>query len=90
MHLPRLRRYRQSRGWPEAAPYSGDNYRAYSALGFLLGRTFVHSSVRNAMRDAYADLSKSHPELRFVYAESGWPWGGGFAPPQDPRQRHVG
>ena len=61
-------------------PYSGENYRAYSVLGFLLGRTFVHSAVRNAMRDAYADLSKSHPELRFVYAESGWPWGGGFAP----------
>ena len=61
-------------------PYSGDNYRAYSVLGFLLGRTFVHSAVRNAMRDAYADLSKSHPELRFIYAETGWPWGGGFAP----------
>jgi penicillin-insensitive murein endopeptidase len=61
-------------------PYSGENYRAYSLIGFLLGRTFVHSAVRNAMRDAYAELSKSHPELRFIYAESGWPWGGRFAP----------
>lgn len=61
-------------------PYSGENYRAYSVLGFLLGRTFVHEAVRNAMRDAYADLGKSHPELRFIYAETGWPWGGGFAP----------
>jgi penicillin-insensitive murein endopeptidase len=61
-------------------PYSGENYRAYSFLGFLLGRTFVHESVRNAMRDAYAQLSKNQPELRFVYAESGWPWGGRFAP----------
>jgi penicillin-insensitive murein endopeptidase len=61
-------------------PHSGENYRAYSLLGFLLGRTFMHSAVRNAMRDSYAELSKSHPELRFVYAESSWPWGGGFAP----------
>jgi len=61
-------------------PYSGQNYRAYSLLGFALGRTFVHGAVRNAMRDAFAELSKSHPELRFVYAESGWPWGGSFAP----------
>lgn len=61
-------------------PYSGENYRAYSFLGFLAGRTFVHGAVRDAMQDAYAQLSKSHPELRFVYAESRWPWGGGFAP----------
>ena len=47
---------------------------------FLLGRTFVHEAVRNTMRDAYAGLSKSRPELRFVYAETGWPWGGRFAP----------
>ena len=61
-------------------PYSGENYRAYSLLGFLAGRTFVHQSVRDTMRDAYAQLSKSNPDLRFVYAESGWPWGGSFAP----------
>lgn len=61
-------------------PYSGENYRAYSLLGFLLGRTFVHGAVREAMRDAYAELSRSHPELRFVYGESAWPWGGHFWP----------
>jgi penicillin-insensitive murein endopeptidase len=61
-------------------PYSGVNYRAYSMLGFMLGRTFVHSSVRNTLRDAYVELSKSNPELRFVYAESAWPWGGSFPP----------
>jgi penicillin-insensitive murein endopeptidase len=61
-------------------PYAGQNYRAYSILGFLLGRTFVHSAVRDAMRDAYAQLGRSHPELQFVYAESGWPWGGSFRP----------
>ena len=61
-------------------PYSGPNYRAYSLAGYLLGRTFAHGAVRDAMRDAYAGLHKSHPELRFVYAEIGWPWGGSFAP----------
>ena len=25
----------------------------------------------------------SHPDLRFVYAETSWPWGGNFAPAQD-------
>jgi penicillin-insensitive murein DD-endopeptidase len=61
-------------------PYSGENYRAYSLLGHVVGRTFVHSSVRDAMRDAYAELSKSQPDSRFVYGESGWPQGGRFWP----------
>ncbi|HEX6001969.1 MAG TPA: hypothetical protein VFZ16_21610 [Hyphomicrobiaceae bacterium] len=61
-------------------PYSGSNFRAYSRAMFALGRTFVHSSVRDAMHDAYADLHKTSPELRFVYAETGWPWGGRFRP----------
>jgi penicillin-insensitive murein endopeptidase len=60
--------------------YSGENYRAYSFLGFLLGRTFLHSAVRDSMSDAYAELSKSHPDLRFVYGESSWAWGGSFWP----------
>jgi penicillin-insensitive murein endopeptidase len=49
-------------------------------VGFLLGRTFAHEKVRDAMRDAYAELSRSRPDLRFIYAESGWPWGGRFFP----------
>jgi len=61
-------------------PYSGENYRAYSMLGYMAGRTFVHGTIRDAMRDAYLELSKSRPELRFVYGESGWPWGGRFWP----------
>ena len=61
-------------------PAWGDNYRAYSLLGFMAGRTFVHGTVRDTMRDAYAELKKSNPELRFIYAETGWPWGGSFAP----------
>jgi penicillin-insensitive murein DD-endopeptidase len=65
-------------------PNAGENYRAYSVTGVLLGRTFVHSAVRDAMRDAYAALHKDQPELRFVYAEGGWPWGGRF----DPHKTH--
>lgn len=61
-------------------PYAGENFRAYSLLGYLAGRTFVHSSVRDAIRDAYADLARTHPDLRYVYAEAGWPWGGPFPP----------
>lgn len=61
-------------------PFAGDNFRAYSFLGFLIGRTFVHSTVRDVMRDAYAEVYKQRPDLRFVYAETGWPWGGPFPP----------
>jgi penicillin-insensitive murein endopeptidase len=61
-------------------PYAGDNYRAYSLILFAAGRTFMHSKVRDAMRDAYAEVFKTRPELRFVYAESGWPWGGPIPP----------
>ena len=57
-------------------PYAGENYRAFSLALYTLGRTFV----RDAMADAYAALALSHPDLRFFYAETGWPWGGRFAP----------
>jgi penicillin-insensitive murein endopeptidase len=61
-------------------PYSGENYRAYSMFGFALGRTYVHSTVRDIMRDAYAELAKSRPDLQFMYGESGWASGGSFRP----------
>lgn len=55
--------------------YSGENFRAYSLFGFATGRTFMHSSVRDAVRDSYAELARSHGDLRFIYAEGSWPWG---------------
>lgn len=61
-------------------PYSGANYRAYHIGGFLTGRTFMHSAVRDTLRDAYAALAASDPSLRFVYAEASWPWGGRLRP----------
>ena len=61
-------------------PSRGDNFRAYSSLGTLLGRNAVHHAVRDAVVDAYAALAVSQPRNRYVYAESGWPSGGRFRP----------
>lgn len=61
-------------------PSSGDNFHVYSRFGALLGRTSVHSAVRDSVLDAYADLARTHPELRFVLGETGWPSGGYFWP----------
>lgn len=61
-------------------PRSGANFRAYSTLGWLAGRTFVHSRVRAVVLDAYAHVATSHPDLRFVYGETGWARGGRFRP----------
>jgi penicillin-insensitive murein endopeptidase len=61
-------------------PASGPNFRSYSRLGALLGRTVVHSAVRVAVLEAYGELARTRPELRFVYGETGWPSGGRFRP----------
>lgn len=61
-------------------PTRGPNFRAYSRLGALLGRASVHSSVRSALLDAYEELARTRPGVRFVYGESGWPRGGSFRP----------
>lgn len=61
-------------------PTRGENFSSYSELGSLLGRTHVHSAVHDTLLDAYAALKSSHPRHRFVYAETGWPKGGSFAP----------
>lgn len=65
---------------PRRLPYSGENYRSYILLGYLAGRTFMHRSVRDATLASYVTVAQQRPELRFVYAETGWPWGGRFAP----------
>jgi len=61
-------------------PSSGSNFRTYSRLGSAIGRTAVHSRVRDAMLDAYAELEERTPDVRYVYGETGWPWGGRFRP----------
>lgn len=61
-------------------PYSGENFRAYSLLGYLSGRTFMHGTVRDAVLSSYARVARRRPELRYVYGESSWPWGGSLWP----------
>lgn len=61
-------------------PRSGTNFRAYSDLGWLLGRTFVHSAVHQVVIDAYQRLATARPEHEFVYGETGFESGGSFEP----------
>ena len=61
-------------------PTSGENFHAYSRLGALLGRNSVHSTVQGIVLAAYDSLAVIHPEVEFVYGETGWPSGGPFAP----------
>jgi penicillin-insensitive murein endopeptidase len=61
-------------------PTSGENFAAYSRLGATLGRNSVHGTVRDIVTDAYAAVAKTHPHVRFVYGETGWPSGGRFRP----------
>lgn len=71
-------------------PSRGDNFHVYSRFGALLGRTSVHSAVRDSVLDAYAELARTHPDLRFVLGETGWPAGGRFWPASHAPQRSVG
>ena len=61
-------------------PEMGTNYRPYSSLGVTLGRTYLHSKVGQAIVDAYKNLEKTAPGLKFVYGESGWQQGGRMRP----------
>ncbi len=61
-------------------PKSGANFNAYSALGVLLGRNFVHSKVAEVVVRSYAALEKSAPGKRFIYGETGNEHGGKFRP----------
>ncbi len=61
-------------------PYEGSNFRAYSRLGSALGRTYVHCRVAEVVLAAYENLAARHPELVFVYGETGWASGGSFRP----------
>jgi penicillin-insensitive murein endopeptidase len=65
-------------------PDSGPNFVAYSRTGTSLGRNTVHGQVRDAVLDAYAELARTHPDLRFVYGETGLPSGG----PMPPHRTH--
>lgn len=61
-------------------PSEGRNYQAYSRLASALGRTCVHSRVREVVVDAYTALEKTMPEKTFVHGETGLANGGRFRP----------
>jgi penicillin-insensitive murein endopeptidase len=61
-------------------PLAGENFRAYSTLGWMLGRAHVHDRVRAALLDAWKTLETERPGVVYVYGETGWPTGGRFHP----------
>jgi penicillin-insensitive murein endopeptidase len=61
-------------------PAEGRNYVGYSMIARLAGRTYVHSSVRDIIVAAYADLEKEQPTMVYKYAETGFGEGGEFRP----------
>ena len=61
-------------------PSTGPNFRVYSRLGAALGRNSVHTKVRAVVLEAYAVAGRQVPTARFVYGETGWPFGGKFWP----------
>jgi len=58
----------------------GDGFVAYSKLGNLLGRQYVHSRVRDALLAAFAALHTAVPDRTFVLGETGLKGGGSFRP----------
>lgn len=61
-------------------PTDGRNFQPYGILGATLGRTYVHSKVRDAVVAAYAALENAAPGTTFVYGETGWAGGGSIRP----------
>jgi len=59
---------------------SGPNFTSYSSLGESLGRTYVHSTVRDVVATAYKALETAAPGKVFVFGESGWKDGGRIKP----------
>lgn len=61
-------------------PRTGLNFSAYSDLGWLAGRTYVHSKVADVVLNSYKALQTTMPDVVFVYGETGWKSGGSFKP----------
>jgi len=61
-------------------PTSGKNFTAYSDIGAVAGRTYVHSSIYRVILDSYKGLAVQLPQKKFVYGETGWKNGGRFRP----------
>ena len=64
----------------QALPEKGKNFEPFSTLAVMLGRHYVHSTVKDIVVAGYEELAKQLPDKRFVYGETGWEKGGKFAP----------
>jgi penicillin-insensitive murein DD-endopeptidase len=64
----------------QALPEEGKNFEPFTTLAVFLGRTYVHSTVKEIVVAAYEEAAKQLPDKRFVYGETGWEEGGKFAP----------
>lgn len=61
-------------------PAVGPNFISYSPLWSLVGRTHVHGAVRDVLLESWSQMHRLRPEVRFVFAETGWRSGGNFWP----------
>lgn len=61
-------------------PLWGNNFESYSFAASLVGRSYVHSKVHHVIVTSYRALEELAPNKFYVYGETGWPSGGGFAP----------
>ena len=61
-------------------PGSGANFESYGSIPELIGRTYVHSKIRDVVVTAYETLEIEQPGKVFKYAETGTRSGGEFAP----------
>ena len=61
-------------------PSRGPNFKGYSYVAELAGRTYVHSIVRSIIVDAYGSLESSEKGKVFKFAETGFKEGGKFSP----------
>lgn len=63
-----------------ALPSEGANFSPYSSLAATLGRTYVHSKVREVVLAAYGALRTTVQSKVFMYGETGWKAGGRLRP----------
>lgn len=61
-------------------PSEGNNYISYSKTAEIVGRTYVHSKVRDIILGSYQLLEKETPGKVYKYAETGFKEGGQFKP----------
>lgn len=70
----------------KALPATGANFSAYCLPCIVALRTFLREDAADVVVAAYKQLAREQPELEFVYAEMGFPWGGRFPPHRTHRE----